>query len=133
MLPPGIQFKAVEGNALPANTHFRDIGPDLGVEEIAVHAEIAGRVAEPQHSRHQKGAASSAFGNLQRIRRTRHLRIIAGFGHPPPCKSLACGVELSEEVRPLPDVDADDADALVSQLPAYGQAGLLILASVSGR
>jgi hypothetical protein len=87
LLPPGIQFKAVEGDALPANTHFRDIGPDLGVKEIAVHAEIAGRIAEPQHSRHRMGAASSASDNLQLILRPRHPRIIAGFRDPRHAKA----------------------------------------------
>ena len=52
MVNPGIQFKAVEGNSLPADAQFSDVGADLGVEPVAVHAEVAGRVPEAQQARY---------------------------------------------------------------------------------
>jgi hypothetical protein len=65
LLPPAIQFKAVEGDALAADADFPQVRPDFGVEAVAVHAEVAGRVPEPEHSRHKGGAASPAAGALK--------------------------------------------------------------------
>jgi len=42
---PGVQFKPVEGNALPADTDFSDSRPYFGVEAIAIHAEVMRGVA----------------------------------------------------------------------------------------
>jgi hypothetical protein len=52
LLPPGIQFKAVKGDPLATDADLGKVGADLGVEEIAVHAEVVRRVPQPQHSRH---------------------------------------------------------------------------------
>ena len=51
MIHPGVQFKSVEGDALFADTDFSQKGPHLGVEAVAVHAEIARRIAEANQSR----------------------------------------------------------------------------------
>ena len=51
MLHPGIEFKSVEGDALPPDANFHQIRPYLGVETITVHAEVAGRVPEANQSR----------------------------------------------------------------------------------
>jgi hypothetical protein len=45
-LCPCVQFKPVERHALRADRDFGDGAADLGVEAVAVHAEIARRVAE---------------------------------------------------------------------------------------
>jgi hypothetical protein len=52
LLPPSVQFKSVESNALATDTHLREIRAYVRVEEIAVHAEIAGRIPETQDTRH---------------------------------------------------------------------------------
>lgn len=39
---PGVEFKAVEGNALPANRDLGQQRTDLSAEAVAVHAEVAG-------------------------------------------------------------------------------------------
>ncbi|HUV20256.1 MAG TPA: hypothetical protein VMZ32_00575 [Gammaproteobacteria bacterium] len=46
MLHPGVQFKSVEGDALFADADFNEIRPYLGVEAVAVHAQVARRIAE---------------------------------------------------------------------------------------
>jgi hypothetical protein len=46
LLPPGVQFKSIEGHALAADTHFCEIRADFGIEEIAIHAEIARGIPE---------------------------------------------------------------------------------------
>src|SRR5690242_18163545 len=46
LLDPGVQFKAIEGDALGADGDFRELRPYLGVEPVAVHAEIERRVAK---------------------------------------------------------------------------------------
>jgi hypothetical protein len=48
VVDPGIEFKPVEGDALGADRDFREVRPDLGVEAVAVHADVAGSVAEAQ-------------------------------------------------------------------------------------
>jgi hypothetical protein len=51
LIHPGIQFKSVEGDALLADTDFSQIRPYLGVEAVAVHAEVARRIAKANQSR----------------------------------------------------------------------------------
>ena len=51
MLHPVIQFKSVEGDALFADADFNEMWPNLGVEAVAVHAQVAGRIPEPDQSR----------------------------------------------------------------------------------
>jgi hypothetical protein len=81
LLPPGIQFKAVEGDALATDADFPDKGPDFGVEAVAVHTEVAGRIPESEHSRHKGVAASSASRVLMRVGRNRHRAIVVvGYG-----------------------------------------------------
>jgi len=47
---PGVEFKPVKSNALPANGNGREMRSNLSVEAVAVHAEISGRIAEPQQA-----------------------------------------------------------------------------------
>ena len=51
---PGIQIKAVEGDTLAADRNFSDIGADLGVEPVAVHAEVARCIPQSQQPRLQR-------------------------------------------------------------------------------
>ena len=46
MVHPGIHFKAVEGDSLPANSEFGQDGAHLPVEAVAVHAQVGWGVAE---------------------------------------------------------------------------------------
>jgi hypothetical protein len=62
VVDPGIEFKAVEGDALAADGDFREGGADLGVEAVAIHAEVAGRVPEAE----QPGQAGQGFGPVVR-------------------------------------------------------------------
>jgi hypothetical protein len=48
---PGVQFKSVEGDALPTDRNVGEAGPDLGVEAVAVHAEIARCVPKAHQAR----------------------------------------------------------------------------------
>ncbi|MFB3088406.1 MAG: hypothetical protein ACE10E_08880 [Acidiferrobacterales bacterium] len=50
LIHPGIQVKAIEGNALFADRDFSELGPYLGIEPIAVHAEIVRRVSQAQET-----------------------------------------------------------------------------------
>lgn len=68
MIYPGVQFKSVEGDALPPDANFYEIRAYLGVEAIAVHAEVTGRIAEADQSRrdtaflfHQGGICSECL------------------------------------------------------------------------
>jgi len=46
LLCPRVQFKPVESHALGADRDLGEIAADLGVEAVAVHAEVGRRVAE---------------------------------------------------------------------------------------
>jgi hypothetical protein len=46
LIHPGIQFKAIEGNALFPDANFNEIRPYLGVKAVAVHTQVTGCVAE---------------------------------------------------------------------------------------
>lgn len=48
MVDPSVEFKTIEGHALAANADLGKVGPDLEVEAVAVHAEVARGVAETE-------------------------------------------------------------------------------------
>ena len=50
MLPPSIEFKSVEGNSLAADTDLADIGTDLGIEAVSVHAEISRGIPKSKYA-----------------------------------------------------------------------------------
>ena len=51
MIYPGVEFKSVEGDTLPSDADFNEIRAYLGVKAVAVHAQVAGRIAEANQSR----------------------------------------------------------------------------------
>jgi hypothetical protein len=53
LLDPGVQFKAIEGDALGADRDLRELRPHLGVEPVAVHAEIERRVTKADEAGEQ--------------------------------------------------------------------------------
>jgi hypothetical protein len=46
LIHPGVQFKSVKGDTLFADGDFREMGPDLVIEAITVHAHIEGGIPE---------------------------------------------------------------------------------------
>ena len=46
MVYPGIQFKAVERDALSTNRDGGEVRTNLGVEPIPIHAEVAWGIAK---------------------------------------------------------------------------------------
>lgn len=57
---PGIKLKAIERDALFTDGDFGKAGPYLGVEPIAIHAEVGWCVPQPQHARKQNDVAGRA-------------------------------------------------------------------------
>lgn len=51
MIHPGVQFKAVERNALSTNRDFSKLGADFRVEAVSVHPEVARRIPETEEPR----------------------------------------------------------------------------------
>lgn len=51
VIHPGVQFKPVEGDPLLADGDLRETGSNIGVETVAVHAEIERRIPQPQQAR----------------------------------------------------------------------------------
>lgn len=51
MIDPGVQFKAVERDALSTDRDFREMGTDFRVEAVAVHAEVAWGIPETEEPR----------------------------------------------------------------------------------
>jgi hypothetical protein len=52
-IEPVVQFKAVEADALRNDGNFGEVGADLGVEAVPVHAEVERGVAETDDPREQ--------------------------------------------------------------------------------
>ena len=48
---PSVEFKAIEADALDADRNFGQVRAHLGVEPVAVHAEVARRVTEANDAR----------------------------------------------------------------------------------
>jgi len=52
---PGVEFKPIEGDALAADGDHGDVGSDLAVEAIAVHAEVLRGIAQAQYAGGDEG------------------------------------------------------------------------------
>ena len=50
-LRPRVKLKSIESDSLNADRYFGQARPDLGVEAIPIHAEVARRVSESQETR----------------------------------------------------------------------------------
>jgi hypothetical protein len=58
---PGVEFEAVEGDAAAADGHFSQPGSNLGVEAIAIDAQVARRgVMADQSGEHAPSSWSSS-------------------------------------------------------------------------
>ena len=55
VIDPGVQFKTIKGDPLPADGDFSEVGADVSVEAATVHAEVARGVTKAQQPR-QDGA-----------------------------------------------------------------------------
>ena len=51
MVYPGIKIKAIKGNTLLSDANFNEIRPYLGIEAVAIHAEVARRIPKANQSR----------------------------------------------------------------------------------
>ena len=51
LIEPGVEFKAIEADALRADGDFGEKRTHLGIEAVAVHAEVGRRVANAQDAR----------------------------------------------------------------------------------
>lgn len=51
LVSPLVEFMSVECNALFADRNIRDMRADLGVEAVAIHAEVIRRIAESEKAR----------------------------------------------------------------------------------
>jgi len=51
VVDPGVQFKPVERDSLPTDRDFSEMGTDLRVEAVAVHAEVARGIPEAEEPR----------------------------------------------------------------------------------
>ena len=51
MVDPPVKFKTIKGHALATDANFGHQGPHLGVEAVAIHAEVTWGIAEAQEAR----------------------------------------------------------------------------------
>ena len=66
MVHPGIQFKPVEGDALLTDRDFSQVGPDFGIEPVAIHAEVDGRIPKADHPRQESKLSDSIAHDRKR-------------------------------------------------------------------
>ena len=64
MCRPGVQVKTVKGNPLAANGDFGQMRPNLSIEAVSVHAEIAGRIAQPDKTWQQARILTRHSGDI---------------------------------------------------------------------
>ena len=63
LVRPGIEVKAVKGNALGADGHLKKIRAHLGVEPVAVHAEVGRCIPKADEPRGEPGALHGLDSN----------------------------------------------------------------------
>jgi hypothetical protein len=51
LLRPGVHFKPVKRNALPADGNFRQAVSDFPAESVFIHPQISGGIAQADKSR----------------------------------------------------------------------------------
>jgi len=51
VIDPGVQFKTIKGDPLPADGDFSEVGANIRVEAAPVHAEVARGVAKAEQPR----------------------------------------------------------------------------------
>jgi hypothetical protein len=69
---PGIEVKTVEGDSLRADRDDGEERTNVAIEAILVHAEIGGRVAQPNEARQERrGLGEMARSPWERTRRGR--------------------------------------------------------------
>ena len=54
VIDPGVQFKTIKGDPLPADGDFSEVGADVSVEAAPVHTEVAWGVAKAQQPREDR-------------------------------------------------------------------------------
>jgi hypothetical protein len=81
---PGVEVKAIEGDAAIADRDFGEERAHLGIEPVAVHAQIRRRVAVPDQSGND--------GHRHNAHRPRYIAVIC----PRPCPSSS---EISSRAR----------------------------------
>jgi len=50
LIHPGVQFKAIERDALLPDRNFNKLRANLLIESVTVHAQVIRRVAQPQQA-----------------------------------------------------------------------------------
>lgn len=73
MIRPPLELKPVKRNALFANRNLHQVGPDFGVEAVAIHAQVPGCVPQAEEARGlSKGDGGHGFLRGEIVRRRRH-------------------------------------------------------------
>ena len=70
VVDPSVEFKAIEANALVADGDFGEVWTHLGVEPVAVHAEVGWRVAKSDDARLHGRTAGAPHAVPSLVRRS---------------------------------------------------------------
>jgi hypothetical protein len=112
LIRPGVQFKAVERHPLTTHPDLGDERPHLAVEPVAIHAEVVGRIAQPQKTRHD----------------FHHSFLVSMHGLSPVQKQRSQKASVSQAVRSTLSADPAPAGAIRFH---PGQVSLYVVCLVS--
>ena len=59
VLRPGVHFKPIKGNALLANGNFREAYPNVPIESVLIHSQVAGGITQADKSRENRSHLSA--------------------------------------------------------------------------
>ncbi len=59
LLRPGVHFKPIKCNALLTDRNFRQVYPNLPVESVLIHSQIAGGITQADKSRENRSHLSA--------------------------------------------------------------------------
>ncbi len=60
LLRPGVHFKPIKGNALLTDGNLREAYPNLPVESVLVHSQVAGGITQTNKSGENRSHLSAA-------------------------------------------------------------------------
>ena len=67
MIHPGVQFKAVECDALSTNRDLSEVGSDFRVETVTVHAQVTRGIAESEQPGGEKKMLVCCYHTWRRM------------------------------------------------------------------
>lgn len=84
VLEPRVEFKPIKADALCADGHLCEVGADLRIEPVSVHAKVVWGIAKADDARRNSGRAVTALCHIEPPFCPRHGGVSVDRHQPTP-------------------------------------------------